>query len=484
MSDDSEHKVDPPTRIKGNDIDTEQKDEGEDNGPNEVGEGMFRQFLRKSSFYGLRYVFSNEFKLVERLLWFVVIVAAGTICFIGVFLCWKRMGFQLVQIVPNEDPSPIWSVPFPAVTLCAQLNQNIPDDKKVSCLGHTVPLERFCEQACWHNQCDSCKSLLTETQTENGVCYSFNSLAATDLFNRNGVSSENLLSNASKTVENWSLQNGYADYGVFLRYYPRPAVDLSGRYQLRMKLSFNEAFLHPACGDSRSVTVFIHSPADFPFKSSNGVPIEVGERVQLLPKPKVILTQHFLRFRSPQSTKCFFEGQRQLRFFRIYTQSNCELECRTNYFLEHRKCALAYMPRETGTKPCNNSYQSEIIFTKEELIQARTQNFPLSQFFVKTCNCLPSCNEIKYNNEVSKQQLSEGNDSELVIRYGEDHFYGSSRILRYGLIDFLAHSGGLISLFLGISILTIVEMFTSNRIDKRWVRGPGGHRRREQTTSE
>lgn len=116
------------------------------------------------------------------------------------------------------------------------------------------------------------------------------------------------------------------------------------------------------------------------------------------------------------------------------------------------------MPREPGTKSCNNSYQSEIIFNKEELIQARTDNFPLSHFFVKTCNCLPTCNEIKYNSEVSKQQLSGGNASELVIRYGEDHFYGSSRIIRYGLVDFLAHCGGLVSLFLGISIITIVEM--------------------------
>ncbi|XP_058826878.1 pickpocket protein 28-like [Topomyia yanbarensis] len=371
----------------------------ESRSPSETGESMFRQFIQKSSFYGLRYVLDNDSKLVENLLWLMVILTAIGFCAVGIILSWWRLVDQVVEIVQDEDPSPIWSVPFPAVSICGQWNAAVMDERKTSCLERTVPLERFCEQVCWHNQCDICRSLFTETRTENGVCYTFNNIAAGELFNQDLLAPELILSNATKSTENWNLHDGYADYGVFLKYYPRPAVDLSEKYRLRMKLKFNESFVDSGCGDSGAIRVFLHNPVDFPYKGRNAVLIKSGEFVDISAHPVVKQVPQLLKYYPSSSAKCYFSEQRQLRYFRIYSQHNCELECRINYFLEKKKCALSYMPREAGNKLCKNSFHWDDHFDKEALLT-----------------------------------------------------------IRYGWLDFIANAGGIIALLLGISVITVIEM--------------------------
>lgn len=48
----------------------------------------------------------------------------------------------------------------------------------------------------------------------------------------------------------------------------------------------------------------------------------------------------FLTFRR----QCFFDTERQLRFFKIYTQRNCELECLANFTVKTCGCAKFSMP--------------------------------------------------------------------------------------------------------------------------------------------
>ncbi|XP_053685967.1 pickpocket protein 28-like [Sabethes cyaneus] len=459
MNNDSEHKVSTPPKkvhLEENGISKEEED-AESHSPTEAEESNFRQLVQKSSFYGLRYVFGSELKVVEKLIWLVVILAAIACYSILMVICWKRLTNSLVEIIPDEDPSPISSVPFPAVTICGQWGDAIPDDRKSGCLARIVPLERFCSQICWHNQCDVCRSLFTETLTENGACFTFNNVAANDLFNSAELAPDLFFSNASKPTENWSLQNGYADYGLFLKYYPRPAVDLSEKYRLRLKLHFNQTSGNSSCPSLSAVTVYLHNPVDFPYKAKSAMFVEPGQKVDVSIKPLVKLSPNVLKYYPAESAKCYFEGQRKLRFFKIYTQENCELECRTNYFLEKKKCVLAYMPRAAGTKLCRNSFQWEDQFDKDALLLAKAEKFPLSKYFVNTCKCLPSCSQIGYDKEVS-QTVPDGNFSDIVIHYTEDYFYGYKRTIRYGLVDFIAYTGGLLSLFLGISAITFIEL--------------------------
>lgn len=92
------------------------------------------------------------------------------------------------------------------------------------------------------------------------------------------------------------------------------------------------------------------------------------------------------------------------------------------------------------------------------------------------CNCLPSCTSITYNAEISQADFEwkklldsfhEYNETEmfswnmarLSIFFKENQFITSKRSELYGLTDFLAASGGLLGLFMGVSLLSLVEIF-------------------------
>ena len=62
--------------------------------------------------------------------------------------------------------------------------------------------------------------------------------------------------------------------------------------------------------------------------------------------PNMMTTSEGLRGYSPHRRQCYFPSERHLRFFKVYTQSNCALECLTNFTLHLCSCAAFYMPRE------------------------------------------------------------------------------------------------------------------------------------------
>jgi hypothetical protein len=44
--------------------------------------------------------------------------------------------------------------------------------------------------------------------------------------------------------------------------------------------------------------------------------------------------------------KCFYQNENQLRFFKVYSQSNCEWECLTNFTMKACGCVMFYMPSD------------------------------------------------------------------------------------------------------------------------------------------
>lgn len=90
------------------------------------------------------------------------------------------------------------------------------------------------------------------------------------------------------------------------------------------------------------------------------------------------------------------------------------------------------------------------------------------------CNCLPLCTSITYDAEISqatfnwqdlfrafKNPLDEFPNiqfARLSIFFKEAQFITSKRSELYGPTDFLANCGGLLGLFMGVSLLSFVEL--------------------------
>lgn len=64
--------------------------------------------------------------------------------------------------------------------------------------------------------------------------------------------------------------------------------------------------------------------------------------------PEVVLGDSNLKKSfSPEQRKCYFDGERELRYFSIYSESNCDLECISNVSQELCGCVAFWMPSKT-----------------------------------------------------------------------------------------------------------------------------------------
>lgn len=66
-------------------------------------------------------------------------------------------------------------------------------------------------------------------------------------------------------------------------------------------------------------------------------------------KPQMIRTNERLRSFEPLDRNCYFQGEKDLLYFKNYNQKNCEYECIVNTTLEMCGCVGFYMP----SKYCN-----------------------------------------------------------------------------------------------------------------------------------
>jgi acid-sensing ion channel, other len=107
---------------------------------------------------------------------------------------------------------------------------------------------------------------------------------------------------------------------------------------------------------------------------------------------RVILKSHkkdeALRRFPPELRKCYFDGERVLKYFKTYSTALCEWERFTNETLKICGCVKFSMPRDSETPICN--------LTSLECVA----NVSTSQQ-----NCLPPCIDLKYSFKIDKSNF-------------------------------------------------------------------------------
>lgn len=79
------------------------------------------------------------------------------------------------------------------------------------------------------------------------------------------------------------------------------------------------------------------------------------------------------------------------------------------------------------------------------------------------CNCLPNCRSTDY--DVDYQMVYESGQnttfslSLVLLSFKDTKFDSQKRLSRTGTLDFLSYSAGLLGLYMGMSLLSIVEFF-------------------------
>lgn len=172
---------------------------------------------------------------------------------------------------------------------------------------------------------------------------------------------------------------------------------------------------------TRSFDVFLHRPDEIRKAFFRPLEVEVGKKVIVLITPNVIVTSKNLEVFSSQNRRCYYNWERQLKYFNIYTKGNCEQECFVNYTIAKCGCVKYSMPRKISHVPLKNLLQffhehvCKMYFFFQDERDTRVcdvfemecyasalikynyfSNYTNIADYREKCNCLSSCADIEY----------------------------------------------------------------------------------------
>lgn len=97
-------------------------------------------------------------------------------------------------------------------------------------------------------------------------------------------------------------------------------------------------------GPVQGFKILLHTPGEVPQVSKHYFRVPLLQEVLVSVKPNMITTSEGLMSYEPNRRQCYFNSERQLRFFKVYTQRNCELECLSNFTRIECGCVKFSMP--------------------------------------------------------------------------------------------------------------------------------------------
>lgn len=152
--------------------------------------------------------------------------------------------------------------------------------------------------------------------------------------------------NDNPNVTHWDLQNGYTTEGAWNDdSYPMRVFNAKPAGALSVELQLFTEDLGFKCHNLNSgFQAFIHLPGEISSMSRLSFQIPPHEEVKIALKATLITTSDGLLMYKPNQRQCYFDSERQLEFFRTYTQNNCEVECLVNFTLSECGCVKLSMP--------------------------------------------------------------------------------------------------------------------------------------------
>ncbi|XP_062558166.1 pickpocket protein 28-like [Armigeres subalbatus] len=324
-----------------------------------------------------------------------------------------------------------------------------------------------------------CEELFAETLTEEGICFSFNGFSSHDMFHEGVLHDEYSYLYETENVTGWTSEDGFRARKNFASY-PVRALGSGFGAGLSMELATLEENIEHHCRVQQGFKVIIHSAAEYPQVSKSFALVPFSRDVTIAVRPVIMQTSSELQEYPPHRRNCFFEYERQLKFFRVYTQSNCELECITNYTLKMCGCVKFSMPRSPGTRVCQTSEISCVLKAGNRMLrQSAKQRMKQQQSWGSACDCIPGCSTIHYDTELTqskcdfkktlglrftplvpgiKEDIDKCEISQLSIYFKEVQYIVSRRSALFRLVDFISNCGGILGLCLGVSLFSIVEL--------------------------
>ena len=282
----------------------------------------------------------------------------------------------------------------------------------------------------------------------------------------------------TEKTPNWTLQEGYSTIDKDV--HPQRVFGYGDRAGLVVVLKLFENDTDFICrGPVQNFKVVLHTPGEIPQVSKQFFRIQLSQEVLVSVKPNLVTTLEGLKEYPPEKRDCFFNDEKTLKFFKVYAQRNCELECLANFTLKACGCVKFSMPRDNKTSICSQTQIQCYNKAVDDLMEAELlaslkypDGFP--DISHHQCNCLPDCNTINYDYELSQADYrfhelfnayeADSNEisglilARITIAIKDEQFSTTTRSENYGLYEFIGNCGGLLGLFMGVSLISVIEL--------------------------
>nr|XP_015837686.1 PREDICTED: sodium channel protein Nach-like isoform X2 [Tribolium castaneum] len=409
-----------------------------------------KYYGKNTTLHGLKYVADEKRRPVIRLTWIAIFILS----FYGMILVFKASYKSYTENAISfvtETAYLNWNTSFPAVTLCEITSSEVAwngDKEEAEAVQQFIADLIFFTGSCYscHTPCSICEELdfgdivekfrkkcsqllskckWNETpfdccekflplETEYGICYSFNSLHT-----------------------------------------KKPSQHASDFYFFSNRKTGPGALFIQTIEDVR---LYFHAREDVPFINSdpdqrkdvmlgetynisiNIIEIENDENVKLLPVEK---------------RKCRFPEEKpgDLIVHDYYSYSTCVVQCHADAHIDLCNCTHHLMPVLNKEKYCDIEGLKCLTDNFETVNRLHAKGFDKPGL---VCDCLPSCIEPEYK-VVADTKGVKSSHGEIFINLQSLPTSRFKRIVVRTTMDLVVSIGGTAGLFIGASILSIVE---------------------------
>ncbi|XP_037911902.1 pickpocket protein 28-like [Hermetia illucens] len=317
-----------------------------------------------------------------------------------------------------------------------------------------------CDQASFH-----------PVLTDEGLCCAFNTVESKQMF-KNASDHVYTAPKSNKYVAvPWTPESGYPK-ALPNDYYPAAAIGTGYSMGLTVILNAEIAEYYCSSTNGAGFKFLLHSPIETAEVGDNGFSLQVGHETRAVISPIVSEATDTIRDLSQRDRQCLFNSEIDLSYFKTYSQRNCELECEARQIAERCKCIMHYMPRVIPEIAICSVRDMPCVQAADGKAQIANQNG-------NNCSqdCIAACFDITYYVKTFSAPILRGafalkhNALQRVPRdYAEKnlavaHFYYTYNSFRsrvrqqyVGFTDVLSNTGGLMGLFVGFSVISVVEV--------------------------
>uniref|UniRef100_A0A671TYZ9 Acid sensing ion channel subunit 1 n=1 Tax=Sparus aurata TaxID=8175 RepID=A0A671TYZ9_SPAAU len=424
-------------------------------------------FIMRTKIHGLKFVFSPDKSKPQRVIWIMAFfVCVSLLC----TWSWNRI-LYLMSYPAITKIYMVWAhnMSFPAVTFC---NKNV-------FRASTLTKDDLYHSGYWMDL-----MYPNHTVMEKSFLLDFNNYSphpdyrinTTEMMGRLGHQLEDMLLECRFRGETCTYKNFSTIYTRYGKCYtfnsgldgnPLLTTLKGGTGNgLEIMLDIQQDEYLPVWGETdetsyeAGIKVQIHSQDEPPFIDQLGFGVAPGFQTF------VSCQQQLLQYLPPPWGDCK-STPIDSEFFSTYSITACRIDCETRYLLENCNCRMVHMP---GTSTvCTPEQYKDCADPALDFLVEKDNDY---------CVCQTPCNMTRYGKELSMVKIpSKASAKYLAKKFNKTEQYIGENILvldiffealnyekieqkkAYEIAGLLGDIGGQMGLFIGASVLTILEIF-------------------------